>query len=253
MNGYELILANRHFSDLNPILFGYEKCEPRHRFGPAVRRYVLLHYVESGRGKFRRGGKEYSVEQGQVFRILPGETTVYEADENDPWVYRWLGFDGALSERFATLEPVFSISERAARLFEIEDGRVSECRVAANLFLLYNELFEKQTGGDYVRRVQDHLRATYMQSVSIAELARQIGLDRRYLTRIFHERTGESIQDCLIRLRMEAAQEDLLRGYSVGETAERCGYADPFLFSKMFKRRVGISPREWKNRNERRK
>jgi AraC-like DNA-binding protein len=253
MNGYELILENRHFHDLNPILFGYEKCEPLHRYGPASRRYVLLHYVESGRGKFYRGGKEYSVEQGHVFRILPGEITTYEADENDPWVYRWLGFDGALAERFSELDPVFSVSEGAARLFEVENSASSACRVAANLFLLYEKLFESDMGGDYVRRVRNSLRATYMHSVSIASLARQIGLDRRYLTRIFHERTGESIQNCLIRIRMEAAKEYLLRGYGVGETAERCGYSDPFLFSKMFKRRVGISPREWKKRSEEQK
>ncbi len=249
MNGYELILENRHFQDLNPILFGYEKCDAHHRYGPASRRYVLLHYVESGRGRFFRGEKEYSVEQGQIFRILPGEITTYEADGNTPWVYRWLGFDGLLSERFAETEPVFSVSERVARLFEIEKNEASACRIASNLFLLYAELFESGTGGDYVRRVESILRATYMQSVSIAALARQIGLDRRYLTRIFHERTGENIQDCLIRIRMEAAQEYLLRGYSVGETAERCGYTDPFLFSKMFKRRVGLSPREWKKKN----
>ena len=246
MNGYELILANRHFRDLNPILFGYEQCAPCHRFGPAVRQYVLLHCVERGRGVFYRAGKEYPVGAGQVFRILPGETTTYEADRDDPWVYRWLAFDGSLSERFAELPPVFSVGERVSRLFELEQSEAGECRVAANLFLLYSELFESGMDGDYVRRVRDYLRATYMQSVSISELARHIGLDRRYLTRIFHERMGESIQSYLIRLRMEAAREDLLRGYSVGETAERCGYSDPFLFSKMFKRRVGLSPREWK-------
>ena len=45
---------------------------------------------------------------------------------------------------------------------------------------------------------------------------------------------------------MEKSTHCLSRGLSVGKTAELCGYSDAFLFSKMFKQRMGICPAIWK-------
>ena len=101
----DILLINRHFSDLNPIVAGQERCAPDHRFGPAVRRYTLLHCVLSGKGTYTCGGVTYPVTSGQIFRILPGEETVYMADSRDPWHYCWIGFDGRLSERMRGAAP----------------------------------------------------------------------------------------------------------------------------------------------------
>lgn len=244
----ETILTNRGFHDLNPILIGRMACSPGHSFGPFVRSYTLLHCVTSGKGTFQTGGVTYPVESGQIFRILPGETTVYRADDKDPWDYRWLAFDGALSERFATLPPVFSVSEAVVRCFDMEerDGAL-EFRVAANLFRLYAELFASSSRNPhYVRRTQDYVKASYMSDVRVEEIAARLNLDRRYLSRLFRQKTGQSIQDYLISVRMSEAQKFLRAGFSIGETAERCGYKDAFLFSKMFKKRFGICPSKWK-------
>lgn len=83
-----LFLTNRNLQDLNPLVAGEEYCAPGHSFGPAIRRYTLIHYVVSGRGSlYARGGK-YPVEAGQAFLILPGEVTTYTADWEQPWHYR---------------------------------------------------------------------------------------------------------------------------------------------------------------------
>ena len=77
-------LFNRHLSDLNPIILGQEDCAPSHKFGPAVRKYVLIHFVLKGKGTFCRGEAEYSVTAGQAFIIFPSEITTYFADEKEP-------------------------------------------------------------------------------------------------------------------------------------------------------------------------
>lgn len=228
---------------------GTEACEPGHSFGPAVRKYTLLHYVVSGKGMFYTGGGAYPVKKGEVFRILPGEVTTYRADLNEPWNYRWVGFDGELSSKFAELPPVFPIGVGAAQCFVLEDydENAREYRIAAKLFRLYAELFGGESQGrNYVRRVQDYVDAMYMQKLSVEEIAARLNLDRRYLTRLFRQKTGQTVQDYLISVRMAEAVRCLSHGLSVGETAERCGYQDVFLFSKMFKKRLGISPAGWK-------
>ena len=66
-------------------------------------------------------------------------------------------------------------------------------------------------------------------------ITESLGLDRRYLSRIFKESMGISVQDYLIRVRLEQAQKLLAEGTSVKMTSQLVGYTDCFNFSKMFK------------------
>lgn len=37
-----VLLVNRHFTDLNPVVAGQEQCAPGHRFGPYIRQYTIF-------------------------------------------------------------------------------------------------------------------------------------------------------------------------------------------------------------------
>ena len=91
--------------------------------------------------------------------------------------------------------------------------------------------------------MQNYLRLTFMQSdLRVENVAQQIHLNRRYLSRLFREEIGQTPQEYLISVRMQAADRYLRNGISVGETATLCGYTDMFNFSKMFKKYYGVSP-----------
>ena len=49
---------------------------------------------------------------------------------------------------------------------------------------------------------------------------------------------------------MENAAELLKKGSSVKEAADLCGYADPFNFSRMFKKAYGVSPSQWRKKQK---
>ena len=244
----DIPLVNRSLRELNPLLVGEEACAPGHRYGPAMRNYTLIHFVASGSGVFCRGGKQYSVHAGEAFLILPDEITTYYASETDPWTYRWVGFDGTLSKRFCELPPVFSCPSHWGEemVAALENDGMSEYRIASLLFGLFAELFATQKpNGHYVRRVKNLISTLYMQDLRVEEIADKMNLDRRYLSRIFKEKTGQTVQEYLINVRMEAAKQQLVRGASVNEAAKLSGYEDVCNFSKMFKRLFGISPGQW--------
>lgn len=244
-------LANRRLHDLNPLLVGEEACKSAHRFGPAVRPYTLIHFVSAGCGTLYKDGKSYSVHAGQAFLILPGEITTYEADREHPWVYQWIGFDGALSHRFADLPPVISFTTNWAQKMLSEYGEESmrEYKIAANLFRMYAEMLEtKKHPNQYVRRVKDFIGAAYMQNLRVEQIAEAMNLDRRYLSRLFKEKTGQSIKEYLTAVRLEEAKRHLEAGASVAESSQLVGYEDVCNFSKMFKRSTGISPGQWKRK-----
>ena len=239
----DYLLTNRHLADLNPLVLGEETCRPGHSFGPAVRDYALIHYVVSGHGVLHCPRGTCPVGPGQAFVILPGEVTTYTADSRDPWHYRWIGFDGGLSAHFDRLPPVVEMPG-----WVLEDmiragkrGTGVEYEVAALLLRLYAHLFAPASPG-VVGRVENYIRSSYMQPVRVEELARQLNLDRRYLSRIFKAHTGLSVKEYLTRYRLERARELLLGGCGVKETALLCGWEDPANFSKRFKQHFGHAP-----------
>ena len=249
--GKDFVLMNRHFGELNPLAIGHEHCAEGHSFGPYVRKYVLIHYIVSGKGTVEKNGRIYSVKAGEAFIILPEEIVTYRADNADPWYYVWVGFDGSLAARFAELPAVLPFpSDPMLQIVTIEDTPMREYRIAGILFALYADLFEGRAHKHhYVRRVEDYIRTLYMQPLRVEEIAKKMNLDRRYLSRIFKAKTGMTIQDYIVTVRMEEAKARLAQGLSIEETALFCGYEDSSNFSKMFKRKFGISPLYWKNQN----
>jgi len=245
MTRRNLLLTDRKLRDLNPLIAGEEACAPGHSFGPAVRKYTLIHYVLRGKGVLYARGSAHPVHAGQAFIILPDEVTTYKADPDDPWHYRWIGFDGALSARFSELPPVLTLPEVLfGRMMHLSSQpSTAEYLLAGELFSLYAHLFaDAQIGCPHVHRVQNYIRSNYMHPIRVEQIARELNLDRRYLSRIFKKTVGCSIQDYLIRIRLEEAERLLLRGCSVNDAARLSGYEDVSNFSKMFKRRTGKTP-----------
>lgn len=243
----EIALVNRGFRDLNPLIIGEEPCKPHHSYGPAVRQYTLIHFVVSGNGVLEKGGRKYVINPGQAFIILPDEiTTYYTADE--PWVYQWIGFDGELSKYFSQLPPVvnFSYNWVNEMLKAGESDGMLEYKIASLLFGMYAEFFASQRHSNhYIKRVKNYIQTMYMHPLRVESIAQMVNLDRRYLSRVFKERVGCSIQEYIIEVRMEQAKYHLERGATVTQTARLCGYDDVCNFSKMFKKRFSVSPYHW--------
>ena len=245
MHFKELLLTNRKLQDLNPLIAGEEACAPGHSFGPAIRKYTLIHYVLRGKGTLYARGGAHAVHAGQAFVILPEEVTTYTADMDDPWYYCWVGFDGALAARFSELPPVLDLPEiffgRIIRMSE--PPSTVEYLLAAELLSLYAHLFtENRSGHSHVRRVENYILSNYMNPIRVEQIAGELCLDRRYLSRLFKAEKGCSIQEYLIQVRLEEAERLLLRGSSVKEAAFLAGYDDVSNFSKIFKKRIGRTP-----------
>lgn len=67
-----------------------------------------------------------------------------------------------------------------------------------------------------------------------------------YLCRLFRQEMNTTPHKYLSNLRLQTAA-DILRtgGSSITEAARMCGYQDPLYFSRMFKKKFGVSPREY--------
>jgi AraC-like DNA-binding protein len=219
--------------------------------GNIKRDYTLIHYVISGKGTVKIEGESYEVSARQAFIIPEGVENSYSADDNDPWSYIWIGFNGKLSHRFKKLPPV--INTNGNIFFEMMDVEnmhsMQEEYLVQKLFKLYISLFPETTSLDYARIAANYIDLNFRNpDITVESVAAVLNIERSYLTRLFKEKKGKTIREYILDTRMNNAITLLQSGLSVQETARQIGYTDPFVFSKAFKKHMGESPKAYKHR-----
>ncbi len=88
------------------------------------------------------------------------------------------------------------------------------------------------------------------EKLTVDMLAKKCNVSASYLKKIFHKYNGLSIHEYILKNKMSLAKQMLLRGESVTEIAERLGFASQNYLSTAFKRETGLSPTEYRSKNE---
>ncbi|SPE25047.1 hypothetical protein SBA2_240027 [Acidobacteriia bacterium SbA2] len=82
--------------------------------------------------------------------------------------------------------------------------------------------------------------------ITIQQLADAVHLSCGHLSRVFRRTTGMTLEQFLIRQRVDLAKRALLDPrFNVAEVAERCGFCNPAYFASVFKKHVKCTPREF--------
>ena len=100
-----------------------------------------------------------------------------------------------------------------------------------------------------IERIRRRIETDYAEDITLASLAEQYHVDASYLSRIFSRKYGESIISFLTRVRMEKAAQ-LMRDESrkLEAIAFLVGYDDYHYFSRVFRKKMGVSPSEYRSR-----
>ncbi|WP_274651214.1 DNA-binding response regulator [Paenibacillus humicola] len=107
-------------------------------------------------------------------------------------------------------------------------------------------------GDPYViERIKEILEHEYDKNFELERLADTVSMNASYLSRLFKNKTNMTITDYLIHIRIEKAKQYLtgrpeLKNYEISHLV---GYSDPVYFNKLFKKMVGVTPRDYKEKN----
>lgn len=244
-------------ADVIPVRAGYQKCDPGFNFGPVVRDSFTIQYVYSGHGTVSKGNQVFSVTPGQCFILRPGETCRLQADVLDPWTYIWIGFRTSLNIPQLYMQDVIEGKDLENLFMSIANCNKPANRPLEPLLLSYiwKLLFSLQQmytpaektykkAEEYVERACQLISSNYA-TTSVQDIARTLHLNRSYLSRIFRESTGISIQSYLTNTRLQAARSLILRDYTVSQASAMVGYSDIASFSRAFKNYYKISPKQY--------
>lgn len=232
-------------SDFIPLYYGSEDCAPGHE-SSGFRNYWMIHYIRSGHGILEYRGEKYPLGAGEIFIVSPGEWHRYVADAHDPWFYTWICFTGTRAADFTAMPPIHAYPSDTFRriLRSSEYGDAAAEYAAGCLFEILSYLLreERTKDGGYAERARRMVDTLYMLPITVGSIAEQLSLDRRYLPRLFRARYGMTLQEYLIRVRMESAAQYIMEGYNAEEAGRLSGYAEPVNFYRMFKRYFGEGP-----------
>lgn len=264
-DAYVLQLKNRKFSEFYLCYCGYAKCESLHSFGPAVRPNYLIHLILEGRGLYKVGDTKYDLSAGQGFLIEPEVQTFYQADSKDPWSYLWIGFDGSRAKEY--LRDIGLGGGK--KTFRYKDSAELKNMVLEllkrNTYTIENEFYREgflysffsvlsrnlkadaaprdDTENLYVRQAIEFIQNNYHYGIRVSDIADYVGVSRGYLHTLFIKNLGQSPQEFLLNFRISRASQLLiLTDLTVEGVAQSCGYSDPLVFSKIFKKKHGVTP-----------
>lgn len=240
------------------------KCDPLYSYTHYVVHRSIIHFVISGKGILEIDGTRYEVHEHQAFLIPEGTQAFYQADGEDPWEYVWFHIGGpkllsllkeaGLSAESPVYTPLADAGEIERLAFDTLHNYQREYYCVGNIYkicdyMIKNSAQRNDPGKNnsllYIKNVISYIQIHYSENVKIETIAYVCGLNRSYLTRLFKEATGYSLQEYLLSYRMKVATRLLSEGNaSIQDIAASVGYSDAFTFSKAFKRHFGKSPSE---------
>jgi len=267
-NAFVLELSESKFRELYVCFCGYARCEPLHSYGPAMRSHYLLHYIVDGKGTYQTGERKFQLEAGEGFLIEPNSLVYYQADGKEPWSYLWIGFSGKRAEEYLedlglnSRQLTFrsqkgqELKRLVLEMMGCSDGSVtSRFRQQSLLYGFFSILSENAVDRGrsepskenfYMERAVTFIRNRYSSNIKVADIAGHLCVDRSYLYKLFKNTLDMSPQEFLTEVRLSRAKELLsATKLSVEQVALSCGYQDTLVFSKAFKRSMGMAPKEY--------
>jgi len=173
-------------------------------------------------------------------------------DEREVWV-QWIYLMGGFARELGG--DLYSVPlhrgmypNHAVRSLETLHDIHAWCRGWLKVYVDYLNQLSRQHHRPEIRAVLDIIRERYHEPLKVSDLAKEVGFTENYLSHLFKKETGETIMDCLTRIRMDKARELLKdrQHLKIYEISEMVGYGDPNYFSKQFKKMEGVYPLEFR-------
>jgi AraC-like DNA-binding protein/mannose-6-phosphate isomerase-like protein (cupin superfamily) len=234
--------------------------------GRRINEYQLV-YILDGRGQLQMEGQTYPLESGSVFLLFPDVQHSYHPDTATGWTEYWVGFAGAQVDALlaygiiAPTRPVLHAGYQASLLGGFQSvfhqvkaqAPLYQFRVCAEILRLLAETLSLERMAvqqTHTQQVVEQAKAfiglQLQRAFDLEELANEVRLSLAQLNDLFKAYTGMTPYQYCIHAKINRAKEILVGGEtSVKEIAWQVGFDDPYYFSRLFKKKTGVSPSHW--------
>lgn len=211
----------------------------------------------------------HTLKTGDIFQILPNQLCEISCpdDTKTRLYYVCLGSLASRSLLAAGLlhhAPVFSVAVRpylkswmpvlVQQLSDAAPKELPDVYLNLQKFLIH---LHREGQPDHARErtlLIESAKQLFFDScltpgISFPSIADSLGIPYETLRKLFKEETGQSPLQYTLEHKFHYAQRFLTEGKSVKETAAAVGYADPYIFSRQFKKYMGVPPSHFRQKN----
>jgi AraC-like DNA-binding protein len=260
-----------YYLNLNPrqgakeivVCGGREQCAPDYRIARNSFKFYSIEFVSTGKGMLNLRGERSPLTPGTLFFYGPGIPHLIETDPDSPMLKHFIDFTGSgflsmIKQTLLFRAPLYAsnlLHTRALFEFLLQTGSTESRHRDALCVLLLKQLILHidesalphqeafSPAWQTYLRCREHIEQTATTLETVEQAAKNCHLDRAYLCRLFQRYADETPLQLLTRLKMARAAELLSGGQLlIKQVADMCGYADPYHFSRVFKRVYRIPP-----------
>ena len=222
----------------------------------------LFEYVLEGEGEVFISGEWRRVQAGDTYILRQNEVHSYRSEAACPMKKLWINYTAEYMPSFLSaygIESGIYKSEGVKRYFE----RAYECaqRVVSDSYSVYNiaecinsivhtlALERSKENNDDVYRIKHALDSSVYEKLSLDQLSAALHISKSNIIRIFKKSYGMTPYDYLLGLKIDTAKLLLKNTHmTVGEISERVQISDQHYFSSLFLERVGLRPKDYRNK-----
>ncbi len=232
----------------------------------------LLFFCTKGEGSLIVNNEVIPFHERQFFILPSGNTFTYCADRqrNSRFLITWFNGENinyfekefmvvrdvipSVKNQFANREMLFDeLFNNLAKGFHDENLRyINFCfghLLATFIYGYRTNETEEGEPGHMVRRAILYFEKNLHKKITLNQVAKESGYSPTYFSTIFRKETGYAPVSYFSHLKIVKACEYLdLTSYKVKQVSFLMGYTDPYYFTRDFKLKMGLSPRQYRNR-----
>lgn len=239
--------------------------------GRILDEYQLL-YQPEGEGVFSSAHlPETKIKAGDIFLLFPGEWHSYHPSGTKGWKSYWIGFKGKnIDDRvkagfLSPEKPIYHVgySNEIIALYEEayktaqEEAAFAQQTMAGIVNHLIGKMYSLERNivlskdakhVDMINKARLRIRETLEDTLTIQEIAQELGISYSSFRKLFKEHTGFAPALYQQNLKLQRAKELLsTTDESIKEIAYRLNFESPDYFSAKFKNQTGMKPSDFRN------
>jgi AraC-like DNA-binding protein len=225
-------------------------------------------YITEGEGVFTTGDTTYTVTPGSMLLLLPGIKHRYKPVYEIGWHEYWVGFNGAyfqrlLQQNILSKENVFfeiGLHDYILTIFDRIFDEVTaqrplfQFKACVEVFSLISEMLtheRRQKQPNNYQKIVDKakciMESNIYNVINLPHIADEIGISTSRLNEIFKTYTSMTPYQYFIHIKILKAESLLEQeDASIKEISFRLGFEDQQYFSRLFRKKTGITPSRWK-------
>ena len=255
--------AHSSFPDIHFWLCGTTYPNKNYLINRPASPVTCMEYNVSGAGTVIVDGKEFAIRVGDTYLLQEGHDHYYYADKNDPWEKIWINISGSFINdmidrcgiggmyHFPAVDTSDLLQKMQHYATHGEPEYAAENCLALLTRLIYRlarlTYTSPQEAQSPVRKMLNYIEQHAAEPITLEQIAAICGKSPSQAERLFRSETGCSLYRYALDRKISIARQLLTEtGMPVREIASYLSFSDEFYFSGLFRRKVGLSPTQYR-------